>query len=285
VVDAAVVPGRHELPRIAGARYTAFVDPSGGSSDSMTLAIAHVESDATGAKRAVVDLIREVKPPFSPDAVVAEFATLLKAYGVLAVRGDRYGGVWPRERFCVHGVDYQPSSKTTSDIYLELLPILNSNRAELLDHAWLIMQLCQLERHAAGSGKDSIRHAPGSHDDVINAAAGAIVTALNAASQEVTSVSMPVVAGGAPRFVAGGSDLGYADVFAAPTPNALRPSTDEPKQVSPDAQREANRQRVNNDRSAYQQQGLRPAGGEPWRPFVGGGNEGFFWGGTKGRAR
>jgi hypothetical protein len=120
---------------------------------------------------------------------VAEFATLLKAYGVLAVRGDRYGGVWPRERFCVHGVDYQPSSKTTSDIYLELLPILNSNRAELLDHARLVMQLCQLERHAAGSGKDSIRHAPGSHDDVINAAAGAIVTALNAASQEVTSVS------------------------------------------------------------------------------------------------
>src|SRR5215471_8181849 len=62
----------HELPRIAGVNYTAFVDPSGGSSDSMTLAIAHVESDAPGAKRAVVDLIREVKPPFSPDAVVAE---------------------------------------------------------------------------------------------------------------------------------------------------------------------------------------------------------------------
>jgi hypothetical protein len=23
---------------------------------------------------------------------------------------------------------------------------------------------------------------------------------------------------------------------------------------------------------------------EPWRPFVGGGNEGFFWGGTSGRS-
>src|SRR5262249_5444521 len=67
-----------------------------------------------------------------------------------------------------------------------------------------------------------------------------------------TSFSMPVVAGGAPRSVAGGSNLGYAD--AAPTPNALRPSTDESKQVSPDAQREAKRQAVNNDRSAYQQQ-------------------------------
>jgi hypothetical protein len=174
VVDAAVVPGRHELPRVEGVRYTGFVDPSGGSSDSMTLAIAHVEDNA-GTKRAVIDLIREVRPPFSPDAIVREFASLLKSYGVLAVRGDRYGG--------------------TSDIYLELLPILNSNRAELLDHARLIMQLCRLERHAAGSGKDSIRHPPGGHDDVVNAVAGAIVMALNAATQDVVSVAMPVVAG------------------------------------------------------------------------------------------
>jgi len=74
-VSALIVPGRHELPRIAGVNYVGFVDPSGGSADSMTLAIAHVESDAAGAKRAVVDLIREVRPPFNPDAVVAEFAS------------------------------------------------------------------------------------------------------------------------------------------------------------------------------------------------------------------
>ena len=175
VVDAAVVPGRHELPRVEGVRYTGFVDPSGGSSDSMTLAIAHVEGDAAGSKRAVVDLIREVKPPFSPDAVVREFASLLKAYGVLAVRGDRYGGTWPRERFCVHGVDYQPAGTSASDLYIELLPVLNSNRAELLDHARLIMQLCQLERHAAGSGKDSIRHPPGGHDDIVNCRGDSVV--------------------------------------------------------------------------------------------------------------
>src|SRR5262249_16940135 len=106
---------------------------------------------------------------------------------------------------------------------------------------------------------------------------------LNAASQEVTSVSMPVVAGGALRSVAGGSNLGYAGVFTAPTPAALRPPTDEPKQVSPDAQREAKRQAVNNDRSAYTQQGLRPAGGGPWRGHAGGVDESFFWGGSTGK--
>src|SRR5262249_53691889 len=282
VVDAAVVPDRHELPRIGGVRYTAFVDPSGGSSDSMTLAIAHVEDDAAGSKRAGVDLYREVKPPFSPDAVVREFASLLKAYAIFAVRGDRYGGTWPRERFCVHGIDYQPAGKTTSDIYLELLPVLNSNRAELLDHARLIMQLCQLERHAAGSGKDSVRHPPGGHDDVVNAVAGAIVTALNAASQDVVSVAMPVVAGTL-RSVPGGSSLGHADAVVAPTPAALRPPIDEPRPASPDAQREARRQAINNDKTAYTQQGLRPAGGEPWRRHAGGVDGSFFWGGSTGK--
>jgi len=67
------------------------------------------------------------------------------------VKGDRYGGIWPRDRFCVHGVDYQVVGKSASDFYCELLPILNSGRAELLDHARLVTQLCQLERHA-GSG-------------------------------------------------------------------------------------------------------------------------------------
>ena len=70
-IDTVVVIGRHELPRIDGIHYVAFVDPSGGSADSMTLAIAHVE----GGNRAVVDVICERKPPFSPDGVVSEFAT------------------------------------------------------------------------------------------------------------------------------------------------------------------------------------------------------------------
>jgi hypothetical protein len=88
VVDAAVVPGRYELPRTDSVRYIAFVDPSGGSSDSMTMAICHLEGE-----RVVLDLVRERRPPFSPDDVVNEFSALLKAYGVSIVRGDRYGGL------------------------------------------------------------------------------------------------------------------------------------------------------------------------------------------------
>jgi hypothetical protein len=168
-VEACVVKGRYELPPVKGISYVGFVDPSGGSADSMTLAIGHREGE-----NAVLDAIREAKPPFSPEAVTAEFATLLKTYGIKRVVGDKYAGLWPRERFDVHGIIYEPSAKPKSELYLELLPLVNGARAELLDHPKLISQLCALERRTARSGKDSIDHAPGAHDDVVNAAAGAL---------------------------------------------------------------------------------------------------------------
>ena len=62
--------------------YQAFVDPSGGSSDSFTLAIAHRD---TARKKVVVDCIREFKPPFSPEAVCAEIAVTCKSYNVSVV--------------------------------------------------------------------------------------------------------------------------------------------------------------------------------------------------------
>jgi hypothetical protein len=184
VVDAAIIPGRFELPRIEGAGYVAFVDPSGGSGhDSMTMAIAHMEGD-----RAILDCVREVKPPLSPDSVTKEFADTIKSYGIASCRGDNYAGLWPRERFAAHGVDYQRSTPVRSDIYLTLLPMLNSRRIELLDHTRLTGQLCALERFTGRSGKDSINHAPGAHDDVINAAAGALVMAAQREAQKIPLV-------------------------------------------------------------------------------------------------
>ena len=168
-VESCVLSGRFELPPMKGVVYSAFVDPSGGSADSMTLAISHREGD-----RAVVDAIREAKPPFSPEQVTAEFATLLKTYGIKRVTGDRYAGLWPRERFEVHGIVYEPSAKVKSVLYSELLPILNGGRAELLDNPKLVAQLCALERSTARGGKDLIDHPRGSHDDVANCVAGAL---------------------------------------------------------------------------------------------------------------
>jgi len=182
VVDAAIVPDRHELPPMSGAAYVGFVDPSGGSADSMTLAIAHRDRDDRG----VLDVVREVRPPFSPDSVCEEFAAVCKSYGVRRVTGDRYAGEWPRERFRAHGVDYEPAERPKSDLYRDFLPLLNARRAELLDLPRLASQLCALERRTARGGKDSIDHPPGAHDDVANAVAGALVRAAGAADALTT---------------------------------------------------------------------------------------------------
>jgi hypothetical protein len=133
------------------------------------------------------DAVRERRPPFSPDDVVLEFVSLLKIYNIRTVMGDRYAGEWPRERFRVHGITYEVAEQPKSDLYRDLLPILNSGRAELLDVPRLTTQLCGLERRTARGGRDSIDHAPGAHDDVSNSVAGAIVSATNQIGPMVVS--------------------------------------------------------------------------------------------------
>jgi hypothetical protein len=173
VVTSCTIPGRHELPPAVNTRYYGFTDPSGGSSDSFTLAIAH--RDKTGV--CILDAVRERKPPFSPQSVVDEFAALLKTYHVSRISGDKYGGEWPRERFRALGITYEPVERSKSDLYREFLPLLNSGKVELLDIPRLATQFTSLERRTARSGFDSIDHAPGAHDDLANAAAGAMVLA------------------------------------------------------------------------------------------------------------
>jgi hypothetical protein len=167
VVEACVSLGVRERPPLSDVEYRAFTDPSGGSTDAMTLAIGHKEGDVV-----VIDALRERKPPFSPDDVCAEFAALLKSYRVSKVSGDRYAGEWPRERLRAHDIGYEPSEKAKSDLYRDLLPMLNARRVDLIDDQRLQAQLVGLERRTSRAGKDSIDHGPHGHDDIANCVAG-----------------------------------------------------------------------------------------------------------------
>ena len=120
----------------------------------------------------VVDCVRAWPAPFDPSSVVAEAAELLKAYGIREVVGDRYGAEWPVEAFRKFGVTYKVAEKNGSELYLELLPTVNSGTIELLDNKELLRELRGLERRRGRSGKDSVDHRPGSHDDLANACAG-----------------------------------------------------------------------------------------------------------------
>jgi hypothetical protein len=172
VVEACTVANRYEIPPVPGQQYSAFIDPSGGSSDSMTLAIAHKDR---GTDVAILDAVREQRPPFSPENVVEDFARLMKSYGITKVVGDRFAGEWVRQPFQQYGITYNLADRSKSDLYRDCLPLLNSGRVELLDLPRLMNQLCALERRVSRAGRDSIDHPPNSHDDVANASCGALL--------------------------------------------------------------------------------------------------------------
>lgn len=173
-VEACVSPDVLERSRVQSVTYSAFVDPSGGSSDSMTLAIGHRQV-AEGRAVGVLDAVREIRAPFSPDSAVAEFAQLLHSYGVRMVRGDRYAAEWVVGAFSKVGIEYRTSDLNKSEIYRDFLPRLNSREVDLLDNQRMVAQLLSLERRTARGGRDSIDHPPGGKDDLANAVAGVLV--------------------------------------------------------------------------------------------------------------
>jgi hypothetical protein len=149
----------------------------------MTMAIAG-RNELDG--KIVLHCVREVKGPHSPDATVSEFAAVMKSYGLREAYADRCAADWPVERFAAHGITLRPSPKTNSQLFLELVPLLNSARCELLDVERLRVQLIGLERRVLQSGAEAIGHRPGAFDDVANAAAGAIVLRAENARRKVT---------------------------------------------------------------------------------------------------
>jgi hypothetical protein len=171
----ACIGDHNEMAPLPNPTYYAFVDPSGGSADSFSCAVSHRDGE-----RFVIDAIREIRPPFSPEAVIDNLATLLKSYRIARVVGDRYAGEFPRELFRKRGIHYVCAAKSKSDLFRDLLPMLNSGSICLPKSDRLVNQLTGLERRTARSGKDSFDHGPGGHDDLANAVAGAadcIVTA------------------------------------------------------------------------------------------------------------
>lgn len=159
---------RERLPE-PGIEYRGFIDPSGGSQDSMVLAVAHPAGD-----KATLDLIREIRAPFDPRRAVAELSDILKRYRVHRISGDAYSAQWVRSAFDSHDVHYQLSERNKSQIYLEALAVINSQRCALLDDKRLLGQFLGLERRT-GKTRDSVDHGPNQMDDCCNAAAGALL--------------------------------------------------------------------------------------------------------------
>ena len=158
-----------ELPPIDSVTYFAGCDPAGGGADAFTASVAHKDGE-----RIVVDWVRGWRAT-KPESVVVEIVSLLRPYGIREISGDRYSGSWVRSAFERHGIQYTVAGKNRSELYLELLPVLNQGRIDLPNEPTLIRELKGLERRTSRSGKDSIDHGVGGrHDDFPNAVAVAV---------------------------------------------------------------------------------------------------------------
>jgi hypothetical protein len=206
-LEAVIVRGRFELPPQSGPSMFAGVDPSGGRGDAMTLSVYFLDEK----ERIVQAALRVQRPPFNPSEVVAEFAAVLKSFGLSEVTGDRYSGEWCTTAFQKEGITYRNSELSKSEIYGEFLPLVMQGRVELLDHKQQIAELRQLERRT-GHGRDAIDHPQGLHDDAANACAlGAVLAARSEAGGQAFI--------GQGKFDVYGSDdeggLNGGEIFAA----------------------------------------------------------------------
>ncbi len=106
IVDACTARGVYRLDPVKGVSYIAHADPTGGSQDSFTMAIGHVEGDI-----GILDVLLEKRPPFVSgiDDVVSEFCAVLREYGLYECVGDRYAAGFTVEAFRKHGVEYRHS--------------------------------------------------------------------------------------------------------------------------------------------------------------------------------
>src|SRR5262249_22774180 len=105
-----------------GLQYSAFIDPSGGQSDSFCCAIATKRPGNRG-QEAMYELVclREIESPFSPESACKEISSVLKSYRCTECVSDRYSSAWVSESMGRMGILVKPSSLTKSQLYLNFL--------------------------------------------------------------------------------------------------------------------------------------------------------------------
>jgi hypothetical protein len=165
-----------ELPPQQGLRYHLFVDASGGRHDHYTACVSRKDK----AGRFICDVLRGFAPPFDPQAVTREIATLAKEYRCTRVYGDAYSADWIVSAFKECHVSYERSTKNKSELYLEGLPIFSRGLVSLPEHRRLGRELRLLERHVSRVGRDQVDHPKSGSDDYANAVFGAMFLTMRA---------------------------------------------------------------------------------------------------------
>ena len=133
--------------------------------------------DVKSAK-VIVAKTREIRPEQGtlPGTVVADFARILKTYGLQKCSGDRFGAAWVTEAFQREGITLEASELNSSQLYVEMVGPLSDGKVEIPDDDRLVRQLKALQCKVVPGGADKVLSgkADRSHSDLSNAVAGAV---------------------------------------------------------------------------------------------------------------
>jgi hypothetical protein len=118
--------------------------------------------------------VRSRRPKFNPDEVTAQYADLLRSYGVYSVTGDKFSGDTFLHLFSKHGIALQRAIHPKSQLYLDAEGAFNSGRVDLPAREPLLSQLKSLVRKVRSGNRDSVDTDAGQPEDEANVAAGLI---------------------------------------------------------------------------------------------------------------
>jgi hypothetical protein len=173
ILDAAVVRGRRELPRVGDAIYVAALDPATRHND-FALAIAHRSPDRTITVDRLDAWTGTTKAPLQIKAVLVEIKSKLDDYGIMSAVGDQFCSDPISQDLLELGVTYKISSfgaQTRAKIFTNLKHLLIQGKIRLPDHPELLRQLRNLREERTDRGQIDIRPTGGMKDDLAVAVA------------------------------------------------------------------------------------------------------------------
>ncbi len=158
-----------ELPWSRDFTYVIFVDAAGGSGEcSFASAVAHRDGD-----QVIIDGCWEWSPPFLPNQAITEIAAIARRYSISKIVGDHWADGFTAEGFGKHNLVFEATKRVKSDLYRDLVPMINSRRITLPRISKMVGQISGLEQQVGRSGRDNIGPPPNGRDDVANCVAGA----------------------------------------------------------------------------------------------------------------
>jgi len=187
-LNACIVRGRGELPRVNDGVYAAAVDPAFKKCD-FALAILHRTCEGLIIMDRVACWTGSKKAPLGFERVCREIADILREYGIDNLQGDQYAAPAIQQEFLKLGLTYKELTFTRQSrprLFNNLKHLIIQRKIEILEHPDLLRQLRALEESRSADGTTDVRPGYGKDD---------LVCALGVCAFELSQSQPPALPG------------------------------------------------------------------------------------------